>query len=211
MKKLKVLCDPIIGIECMIGFPILIAMVPFVMYMGVYRAWHGEFGGLSPLNIALVFILFGALPVAFLIGVFWMFPPLMAYVELDEEGMQLKQPFKFKKYSKIPYSKLNFFRLGFYNHGGHIRFFLVMSQYAVSQDELMRINRVQNSDTLVKINLTKKNYKRLCEILPEDRRNMLERAMNGNGKDGMFDAAAYAKRKAKQEKLKKKKRRKRKQ
>lgn len=210
MKKIKFFCDPMIAIEAICAFISFCAMFILFVYVildiGYFRS--GLFTAPASFGENLSFtILFSVCIPGTIICSFILFP-LMARMELDEEGIQLKQPFK--KYSKIPYSKLNFFRLAFYNHGGHIRFFLVMSQYAVSQDELMQINRVQNSDTLAKIKLTKKNYKRLCEILPEERRNMLEKAMNGNGKDGMFDAATYAKRKAKQEKLKKKKRRKRK-
>ena len=203
MKKLKFFCDPVIAIEALIGFPSLWAMGVYLIYF-IVDMWYFRKSPILPpasfwpdLGFTIFFLV--GIVVTFAASPF-VFCPSVARMELDEEGIQLKQPLK--KYSKIPYSKLNFFRVGCYNHAGHIRFFLVMSQYVVPQDDLWKINRVQNSDTLAKIKLTKRNYRKLYEILPEDRKNMLEKAI--------LNAEMHMKQKMRKDKLKRRKKKKKK-
>ena len=83
-----------------------------------------------------------------------------------------------------------------------------MGRTGLGYDKLSAINQVRSSADCVKIKLTKRTYKKLCNILPDAQKLKLERAMNGDLSKVAFNINSFIKRKERIKKKKKSKKRK---
>ena len=193
MKKIKILCDPYLAI----GFPISFFFCgPVCAYFIAYWMWvalpktPGDWITciLTWIMIIIVFITF-----------FKVLPQMNAFVELDEEGICLNQIYK--KSRKIPYDEFPYFQIACYRHIYSNRYFAVITKKALSPFELSHVNRIKPSAECVKINLTKRNCRKLLSVLSGWQKEKLLRVMNGDHVPSVLDIDAY---KAKKRKRKKK-------
>ena len=196
MKKIKILCDPFFAI----GTPIWFFFCgPLYMFMLIWCTIE-----LSPpetLGDIIGFILLWLLGIVVVpILAFKMIPMFCAFVELDEEGIRLNQIFK--KSRKTPYNEFPYFQIACYKHIFSNRYFVVITKKALSPFELSHVNRIKSSAECVKINLTRRNCRKLLCVLSGWQKEKLLRVMNGDHIPSVLDIDAY--------KAKKKRKRKRK-
>ena len=195
MKRIKILCDPLIAAMATIYSAYMViasVCIPCVIIRDVYI--NGQTN-----DTILVFIIC----IVCMLSVFVVFkciPIWFATVEIDEEGICLNSVYK--KSKKIPFSEIRSFQIAYYRHIYTNRVFVVMGRTGLGYDKLSAINHMRSSEDCVKIKLTKGTYKKLSDILPEDQRGKLERAMNGELSKVAFNVDSFVKRK---ERLRKKK------
>ncbi len=118
--------------------------------------------------------------VAVLLTFLFCLPKWITIVEMNENGVLLYVPFK--RTIKKTYKEYNHLQIGWYFQGknsglGYYRYFIVISENGFSQEELSRVNLIQNSESAMKIKFTKKRYEILSEILPNFLKIELEKAI----------------------------------
>jgi hypothetical protein len=183
--------------------PAYIGLLVYVNYAYDYiRSSILEEGGMGFLGIVFIYFL---LPVILLVIDIWCIPQWYSFIELDSEGMQLNTIYR--KKNKIPYRNLSYFQIASYRHVYRKRFFLLLGVRGVSLEMLTNINRVQNSETLVKIKLSPRTNKMLLNILPDVQKEKLKYALQVGLPKVAFDTNVYIERK--KQKIKKRKNRKR--
>ena len=89
----------------------------------------------------------------------------------------------FKKNVNVPYKKYSYIYHGYYFYGnyfwqGFCVHYIVFSQEKLSSEVLSHVNTLKNTETTFKILLTKRNYKKLCMILPDTYRQKIDVVMN---------------------------------
>lgn len=187
-KKIRILCDLTMGIEAIL---FVVLSIPGSLFL----IWAANRELLSKTSLS--DIICGWFIILF--SIFWMglifviiIPNFWAFIELDTDGIRLNQIYK--KTPIIPYKKLWNFKLAYYYHMGSLRYFIVIGCVELSPEQLVRINLVQNSEHLVKIQLTKRNYYRLREILPPEQREKLISLYCDDSSEEQSDALMYYKR-----------------
>ncbi len=195
MKKIKILCDPLTA--AMAGTWVFSMILgAFVTYYGLYidKSVIYETSSEAILCSFIVWLVYGII----LVTIIKCIPIWFASVELDEEGMCLNSVYK--KSDKIPFSEIRSFQIAYYRHIYTNRVFVVMGRTGLAYDKLSAINQVRSSADCIKIKLTKRTYKKLCKILPDDQKTKLERAMNGDLSKVAFNINAFIKRKERKKK-----------
>lgn len=196
MKKIRLFCDPMLTAMAICICVFVTPMSSFCLKLFIEQRpsindsdffwWLFCIGGFSSI-----------FPLIFMCAPKW-----FAFIELDDEGMCVNSIYK--KSKKIPYENLFGFQVAYYYHYSHIRYFLVIGRKILSPWQLAHINHVSNSEDLVKIKLSKRRYKVLCEILPTEQKERLQKVLNGDlTKDG-FDIEKLLKRQAAKEKKRRK-------
>lgn len=191
MKRIKMFCDPLaasIGISFALSYSLAGVFLIFMCFYLKPPLWF-------------IIFLIGCYSVL-IIASFKAIPQAVSFVELDSEGVRLNA--LLKKTYKIPYVKFKFFKIVYYTHIYKKRYFVVMGRLPISMSDLAHANKLQNSEDLIKIKLTKKSYNRLCQILPEWHKNQLENVLEGSKSEVAFDAEMFLKRQARKEKQRKK-------
>ena len=96
---------------------------------------------------------------------FIFFPRWFAYIEIDKEGIRLCNGFK--KGKKNVYEVYKHIQIASYNHIYQKRYFIVLSKFALLDNQIEHINDVEITPSIIKLKLNEKTYKALCELLPE--------------------------------------------
>lgn len=192
MKKLKLLCDPLVSAMGLVW----ITVTPFFTAVLIYGIFIMTNGGIKNFSDLLMVIFLCLLPIAVWIITIFCIPIWFASIEIDAEGIRLNKVFS--KKAKVSYEECRFFQVAYYNHIYNRRYFVVISSKPVSLNQLVNINCVRNSEELIKIKLTKGRYRKLCQILPTYYREKLERAINGKEAVNIEKILKMQKRKHKQ-------------
>ena len=192
MKKIKILCDPYLAI----GNIILIIFSGPIYWCILADALVTS----PPINIAeyISCAFLWLISIVMLICLFKVLPQMNAFVELDEEGICLNQIYK--KSRKIPYDEFPYFQIACYRHIYSNRYFAVITKKALSPFELSHVNRIKPSAECVKINLTKRNCRKLLSVLSGWQKEKLLRVMNGDHVPSVLDIDAYKSKKRKKKK-----------
>ena len=103
-------------------------------------------------------------------------PQWFAHIEIDKEGISLNTVYK--KTKKESYDKYPFFTIASYQQIYTTRYFVVIGKRGLSLYELAHINRVKNSQEIIKLVLNKKTYKFLMKILPHNKKAILEKSLS---------------------------------
>ena len=103
-------------------------------------------------------------------------PQWFAYIEIDKEGISLNTVYK--KTKKESYDKYPFFTIVSYQQIYSTRYFVVIGKRGLSLYELAHINKVKNSQEIIKIVLNKKTHKFLMKILPYNKKAILEKSLS---------------------------------
>ncbi len=93
------------------------------------------------------------------------FSQCFAYIEIDKEGIRLCNGFK--KGKKNVYEVYKHIQIASYNHIYQKRYFIVLSKFALLDNQIEHINDVEITPSIIKLKLNEKTYKALCELLPE--------------------------------------------
>lgn len=103
-------------------------------------------------------------------------PQWFAHIEMDKEGISLNTVYK--KTKKESYDKYPFFTIASYQQIYTTRYFVVIGKRGLNLYELAHINRVKNSQEIIKLVLNKKTYKFLMKILPDNKKAILEKSLS---------------------------------
>jgi len=197
VKKLRLFCDTLtanMAIVWCVASPLPLVFTSYAIYK--YDS-EDEILGIC----AIVFMSICLLAIDI-----WCIPKWFAFIELDNEGMQLNTIYK--KTPKVPYEELYNFQIAYYRHIYTNRYFLVLGRYGLTPQKLAHINHVSNSEDLVKIKLTKRKCRILYKILPEPQREKLKKAIDGDLSKVAFNIDSFIRRQERVKKKKGKKRRK---
>ena len=189
-KKIRILCDKTLGLELLfVGIPLFIPMCVFliVVFVKELAAFKSP-----PVDIVIISLFLTVTLFCLVMFICYIIPRFLVFVELDSEGVCLNKIYK--KTPKIPYKKLWNFKLAYYSHMWSIRYFIVIGCEELTQEQLTHINLVPNSEHLVKIQLTKRNYYRLREILPSEQKEKLINLYSEDSSEERSDAFLYYKR-----------------
>ncbi len=106
-------------------------------------------------------------------------PRAMCVLTLSDKNISLTIPFK--KRQTLPYTKFSYVQHGYYLHVVKPVHFIVFSQYRISNRELSQINLFENSQNAFKVRYTKRMHRRLCSVLPNHLRIMMDASLRGAG------------------------------
>ena len=197
MKKLRIFCDksfviPILIVDLLISIPLCILCIyvcisSLLILKSTFDIICCSFCLLIPLIwIGLSF--------------FVIVPNFLAFVEFSKDGICLNTIYK--KTAVIPYNEFGNFQIAGYMQWSIPRLFIVMASITITEEQRYHINKVQNSEHLVKIQLTKRNYERLRRILPPEQREKLKSLFGDTTSGKGFDIKEYFRRKELKEKKK---------
>ena len=197
MKNLIIFCDKTLAILVLtVGFPVSFFGCSFVNYVGINEILASN--SISEIIGWIIILLISCIWLALII--FVVTPRFLSFVEINNYGIRLN--IIYKKTPLIPYNKLWYFQVACYQHIFSTRHFLIMGCRALSSEELFHINLVPNSEHLVKIQLTKRNYERLRRILPPEQREKLKSLFGDTNSEKGFDIKEHFRRKELKEKKK---------
>jgi hypothetical protein len=187
MKKQKLWCDPFLAYGGAVMDTVAILGGGFCIYWGIYLIISEEFNDWFFMSFGLF-----VLPL-FSIAAFLYFTPVwFSRVVLDKEGIYLDKVIS--KSKKRSYSEFPIVKVAYYTHFITPRYFLVLSSRGINTYELAKINQIQSDESIVKIKLNKRVYKKLMNILPDSHKKILKGTVDGNGKSG-FNINKYVERK----------------
>ena len=177
MKKIKILCDPMLCLMYLILYTI------FTIYVVVSVSLASLIENKQDSVIISIMVI--SFYVILVITAMCVSNKWSGKVIMDTEGILLKS--LFHKGKKIPYSEYPYFQIGYYMHIVKTRIFVVISKKGLSPKQIVNINSVGISENTVKISLNKRRAKMLLEVLPEWQKNKLQRALNGELEDVGMD------------------------
>lgn len=175
MKKIRLISDP--STLCLMITTIIVYAVATVFALSLIREdTVANPGDILPMQLFFL-IMFGALFVL----IISVSPRYLCVITLSETAITIWVPFRKKK--SFTYKQFRNIYCGGYFHGniagiGKIVWYIVLAQRRLSSNELNQINLVSNSEEVVKIRYSRKNYEKLCTILPSDRIRQLECAVS---------------------------------
>ncbi len=128
--------------------------------------------------------MFAFLLLVFLLAVIISVPKSICVLTLSNDTVFLKIPYQKKQ--PISYKRFAFIYHGGYFHGnifgqGLWVHYIVFSQKRLSKDTLTHINMLKNSPETFKIRYSKRNYEKLCSILPHEIRCKMDSALAHSG------------------------------
>jgi len=174
MKKIRLLsdCTLLVGVVVML-----------ILYAGgtVWMIFFAltEENVANPSELIPMRIIFGSVYMLMLIAVVASSPRFLCVMTLSETSIIVWIPFRGKK--TYSYKQFRNVYCGGYFHGniagiGRNIWYIVIAQRKMSNNELDQINQIPNSDEVIKIRYTPKNYKKLKSIFPDSHINQLESA-----------------------------------
>ena len=191
MKKVRVLCDPMLAIMAAI-YTSVNPLYFVVMGIATYHNYPENFDEI--IGWSLIWLI----GIANSVLCIYCSQRWFAYVELNEEGILLCTIFK--KTSLERYDQFPYFQIAHYKHFFTKRFFIVVTKKALSPTDLLKINKIRNSENCVKISISKKRALKLIEFFPDKQKEKLKKAISGEFDSMIWDLDKY---KAKQKQISK--------
>ena len=185
MKTKKYFCDPLAA--AMASVWLFIAM-PFCSAALIYGTLIYENNGIETILDVFIVIIFYLLDIALYVISIYCVSQWYASVKLTTTGIIYIIPFRKKK--EIAYEYFKYVKIAYYTHIFKKRHFLVMSQKYILSSDLCNINQLKSDNTIVKLNLSNKNYRSLCRVLPDNITKELESFFNNCQTNIAFDIAA---------------------
>ncbi len=199
-KAIKVFCDPLA--TAMASAWLFIAM-PFCSAAFIYGAFIYESNGIETVSDVIIVAIIGLVFVATYAASIYCLPQWFASVKLTASGIIYHTPFHKEK--ETAYDRFNYVKVAYYTHIYKKRYFLVMSRKFIPSSDLCNINHIKSDEKVVKVSLSKRNYRLLCRVLPDSIKNDLELFFNDGKTDIAFDIEAEEKRIHRSERRKRKK------
>ena len=202
MEKIKILCDlslaiPVLIVDLLLSVPLALLCAGVCIYsLSILKSVFDIICCCFCLLITFVWI--G-------LSFFVIVPKFLAFIELSKDGICLNSIYK--KTETISYSKFWNIQLAGYMHLGMPRLFFVIACVPISEEQRYSINLVPNSEHIVKIQLTQRNYERLHRILPPEQREKLKSLFDDLTSGKGFDIKEYFRRKELKEKKKRREKR----
>ena len=174
MKKIHILCDAALFFA-VIAFAVVSSIVTIETMYGVVR----EDTVADPSDIILIRMLFGILLFVLWLVLIASSPRYLCIITLTKTAITVWIPFKKRK--TFSYKQFSYVYCGRYFHGnvagiGKNVWYIVLAQRHLSANELNSINRISNSEEIVKVRFTPKNFQKLQSFLPGGHINQLNRA-----------------------------------
>lgn len=205
MKRIRLFCDPMLVTMANIWWFLII---PFCTTIFIEGFFFSESSNLDTASDIVISALLCLLPVS----CYLIFPKAASiqysYVVITPTGIIMVSPFKEK--ATYSYKDFKSIKIAYYRHLYENRYFLVLSRGFISMHDLTHINQLKCSDSVVKIKITKRRYRILCEILPEYIKNQVVSAMENSDFCVNIDIERTNQQRQKMIKRKKEKRRKKK-
>lgn len=175
MKRIRLFCDPMLVTMANIWWFLII---PFCTTIFIEGFFFSESSNLDTASDIVISALLCLLPVS----CYLIFPKAASiqysYVVITPTGIIMVSPFKEK--ATYSYKDFKSIKIAYYRHLYEKRYFLVLSRGFISMRDLTHINQLKCSDSVVKIKITKRRYRILCEILPEYIKNQVVSAMENS-------------------------------
>lgn len=175
MKKIRLISDPVT-----LTMNVVLVAVTIPLYFFMVLCLHE--GNVNPPTAVVPFrIVWSIMHIILYIAIISASPRYLCVITLSETAITIWVPFRKKK--SFTYKQFRNIYCGGYFHGniagiGKIVWYIVLAQRHLSSNELNQINLVSNSEEVVKIRYSRKNYEKLCTILPSDRIRQLECAVS---------------------------------
>ena len=172
-KKIRFFADPLIAI-----MELLLIVLFYGPVIGMFVAT------IMVDQLTLVAIcIFSFMFISVTIVVFWSIKNCVI-VELNQNGIKLYIPYK--KPIETPYEDYRYIQIGYYFQGkkgglGNYRVFVLITKKWIENEKLSQVNLISSDENTVKIELNKKRYEMLCEMLPKWQKNTLIRLVDKLG------------------------------
>lgn len=178
-KKARIMCDCTLFVAAIIVSLIYSISILVAMFFLVNEGSVAE-----PSEVIPIRLLFGVMLVGFLAAVIVSSPRYLCVLTLSKETITVWIPFHRQK--TYNYKQFRYVYCGGYFHGnivgmGKNVWYIVVSQRYLSEKELKQINNVPNSEEVVKVRYSQKNYNKLNAILPTGHIKQLECAIGKTG------------------------------
>ena len=175
MRKIRLFCDPMLVTMANVWWFLII---PFCTTIFIEAFFFSENSNLDTALDLVLAVLICLIP----ISCYLIFPKAASvqysYVVITPIGINMVSPFKEK--ATYSYKDFKSIKIAYYTHLYEKRYFLVLSRDFISMRDLTHINQLRCSDRVVKIKITKRRYRILCEILPEYIKNQVVSAMENS-------------------------------
>ncbi len=203
MKTIKIFCDPLAA--AMASVWLFIAM-PFCSAALIYGTLFYEKNGIETALDVFIVVVFYLLDIGLYVISIYCAQQWFESVKLTTAGIIYSVPFRKKKI--FAYDHYKYVKIAYYTHIYQKRHFLVLSKNPIPASMLCKINRLRSSDTVVKLHVSKKNYRALCRVLPDNITNELKAFYNNGQTDIAFDIDKETKKALKLKKRKHKRKKK---
>jgi hypothetical protein len=176
MKRIHMLSDWPLLIGVVITVVVFTVMMLWTVFVIVNEATVTDATQLVPIRF-----FFGLLLAGFLIAIVTSSSRFLCVISLTHMAITIRIPFCKKK--EFSYNKFRYLYSGGYFHTnlaglGFKVWYIVIAQRQLSIHELNQLNRISNSQDIVKVRYSRRNYKKLKAILPPSLVQQLEKAVS---------------------------------
>ncbi len=178
-SKIRIVSDRLLLVSSIILSIVMTAGCIWFIWVIAQEGVAAEESEIIPMQVT-----FAVLLLIFYIAILLAISENICLLTLSDDSVSLRR--LFHKDVSIPYKRFINIYHGRYFHGNIVGMgmwvhFIVFSQNYISPENLSHINQLRNSEVAFKIRLTKRNYNKLCSILPSNCRRKMDASLANAG------------------------------